>query len=71
MAAAEQAELDLAEWAGDEDTNGCTQNDQADPGCVAAETPDSEATTDKEAFVSLWNPIARKYGLTTYVWDQL
>jgi hypothetical protein len=69
--ASEQADLDYAEWAGDQNTNGCTPNDQTDPGFQAASTPDDEATTDKKAFVSLWNPIASEYGLTNYEWTQL
>lgn len=65
------ADEDFARWANDEITHGCVQNDTSDPGWVAADGPDAEATTDKQAFVSIWNPIATQYGLATYAWDQL
>jgi hypothetical protein len=65
------ADRDFAQWAQDELSQGCTQNDQADPNFQAAAAPDAHATTDKKAFVSLWNPIAAQYGLTSYLWNQL
>jgi hypothetical protein len=65
------ADSDLGQWAQDEVTNGCLQNDQADTNFKAAAGPDGQATTEKKAFVSQWNPIASQYGLTTYQWNQL
>jgi hypothetical protein len=65
------ADQDFARWAQDELSQGCTQNDQADPNFRAAKAPDAQATTDKKAFVKLWNPIATQYGLTSYLWNQL
>lgn len=65
------ADKDFAQWADDEITHPCVQNDTSDPGSVAAKGPDAQATTDKQAFVSMWNPIATQYGLTTYTWEQL
>jgi hypothetical protein len=65
------ADKDFTQWANDEVTHACVQNDTSDPGSVAANGPDAEATTDKQAFVSMWNPIATQYGLTTYTWEQL
>jgi hypothetical protein len=65
------ADRDFAQWAQDELSQGCTQNDQADPNFQAATAPDAQATTDKKAFVNLWNPIAAQYGLTSYTWNQL
>lgn len=65
------ADRDFAQWAQDELSKGCTQNDQADPNFQAAAAPDAQATTDKKAFVKLWNPIAARYGLTSYLWNQL
>jgi hypothetical protein len=65
------ADRDFAQWAQDELSKGCTQNDQADPNFQAASAPDTQATTDKKAFVSLWNPIAAQYGLKSYLWNQL
>jgi hypothetical protein len=65
------ADQDFARWAQDELSRGCTQNDQADPNFQAARAPDNQATRDKKAFVSLWNPVAAQYGLTPYTWNQL
>jgi len=65
------ADNDFAQWANDEISNGCVQDDTSDPGSVAANGPDAQATTDKQAFVSVWNPMAAQYGLTTYTWNQL
>ena len=65
------ADLDFARWAGDELSQGCTPDDQADPGFQAAAGPDARATTAKKAFVSLWNPVAAQYGLPSYRWNQL
>jgi len=69
--ASAQADQDFAQWAQDEASQGCTPNDQSDPNYQAATGPDDQATIDKKAFVSLWNPIAAQYGLPTYQWDQL
>jgi len=65
------ADQDLAGWAQDESSEGCSQNDQADPNYAAAAGPDNRAKADKIAFVGEWNPIAAQYGLTSYQWDQL
>ena len=65
------ADTDFAHWADDEITQGCVQDDSGDPNLVAATGPDNQATADKQAFVSLWNPIATQYGLTSYAWNQL
>jgi hypothetical protein len=65
------ADNDFAQWANDEITHTCVRNDSSDPGSVAATGPDHQATTDKQAFASMWNPIATRYGLTTYTWEQL
>jgi hypothetical protein len=54
---------DYAQWAGDENSSGCTLQD---PSYAAAETPNEEATTDKNAFVSQWNTIAARYSLPQY-----
>lgn len=66
-----KADQDFAQWAQDEISHGCTQNDQSDPGAQAAVGPDNQATASKQAFVSQWNPIATQYGLPTYQWNQL
>jgi hypothetical protein len=66
-----QADEDFTAWAEYENSNGCTPNDSSDPNLEAASAPDDQATTDKQAFVSLWDPIAVTYGLTTYQWKEL
>jgi hypothetical protein len=67
-----EADQDFAAWANDENSgNGCTLDDSANADYRAADGPDNDATTDKKAFVSSWNPIATQYGLTTYAWNQL
>jgi hypothetical protein len=65
------ADKDYAQWANNEITKGCVPNDTSDPGAVAANGPDTAATTDKQAFVNLWNQLATQYGLTTYQEGQL
>jgi hypothetical protein len=70
-AASVKADQDFAQWAQDEASKGCAQNDYSDPGYQAAAGPDKQATADKKVFVSRWNPIAAQYGLAPYKWDQL
>jgi eukaryotic-like serine/threonine-protein kinase len=65
------ADRDFAQWAQDELSQGCTRNDQGDPSFQAAAGPDDQATAGKKAFVSLWNPMAARYGLPSYPWNQL
>lgn len=65
------ADNDFARWAKDEIAKGCVPNDAGDPGFQAAATPDSEASTDKNAFVAQWNPLAARYGLPQYQADQI
>jgi hypothetical protein len=69
--ASQQADKDFAAWASDENTNGCTPNDSADANFQAANGPDNQATADKQAFVSEWNPIASRYGLPAYQWNEI
>jgi hypothetical protein len=66
-----KADQAYAKWAQDELSNGCTKNDFSDSNYQAAIGPDGQATTYKQAFVSLWNPIGTQYGLPTYVWSEL
>ena len=37
----------------------------------AAQTTDQQASTAKQSFVNLWNPVATQYGLPTGTPDQL
>lgn len=67
-----KADRDFAHWAKDEISGGCTSGNQsADPHAQAAAGPDALATTGKQAFVGQWNPVATRYGLPTYRWNQL
>jgi hypothetical protein len=45
--------------------------DTSDPGHLATQTPNQNATTYKTAFAAEWNPIAAQYGLTQYQQQQL
>jgi hypothetical protein len=65
------ADQDYAAWARDESSRGCQAHDTADAHYQATSTSNHEATTDKTTFVSLWNPIAVRYGLPTYRQDEL
>jgi len=67
-----KADQDFAQWAQDQISNGCTAGNQSsDPHAQAAAGPDALATTGKQAFVGQWNPVATRYGLPTYRWNQL
>jgi hypothetical protein len=69
--ASKDADQDFSAWAQDENSQGCTTDDNSDSNYQAAGGPDQQATNSKMAFVSLWNPVAKKYGLHTYEWNQL
>jgi hypothetical protein len=69
--ASAQVDTDLARWADDTIARGCHRNSRADAGLRASSVPESRATAGKHAFASLWNPVARQYGLTTYQPNQL
>ena len=68
--ASQQADQDFAAWASDEN-NSCTPNDSSNANFQAATGPDNQASADKTAFVSQWNPIATQYNLSTYKEDEL
>jgi hypothetical protein len=57
-----------ARWARDELTDGCSSTD---PNLAATANPNAEATTEKTAFVQLWDPLAESYHLTTYQQDEI
>jgi hypothetical protein len=65
------ADQGLATWADDEVTQGCVAGDTSDPGYRTTIAPDNEATEYKTDFTVEWNPIAARYGLTTYQQGQL
>ena len=62
---------DLAKWAGAARAGCKPKTINSNANLSASYGPDSQATQDKQAFASLWNPIANKYGLTTYESSQL
>src|ERR1700683_4952147 len=63
-----KADQDVAKGAQDESA-GCTSGSETtDSNALAATGPDNEATTDKKAFVGLWNPIATQYQWTPHQW---
>jgi hypothetical protein len=67
-----KADQDFTQWAQDEITDGCRSGNQSnDPSSRAAARPDAQATTAKRSFVGQWNPIATRYGLPAYQWNQL
>jgi hypothetical protein len=65
------ADQDYAQWAQDAVTKGCRKNNHTNSHFKAAQGPDVQATTQKQVFVGQWNPIATKYGLSTYRWYNL
>jgi hypothetical protein len=69
--ASAQVDTDLARWANDTIARGCHRNRRSDAGLRASYVPERRATTDKHAFASLWNSVAKRYGLTTYQPSQL
>jgi hypothetical protein len=69
--ASAQADSDLSKWAADEASHCRPGKTGNDPNLQASYGPDGQATTDKKAFTNLWNPVARKYGLRTFQWEQI
>jgi hypothetical protein len=55
-------DADLAKWAQDQVSH-CKKNNTKDPNYTATIPFDSKATNAKNAFVQLWNPLAKKDGL--------
>ena len=64
--ASAQVDTDLARWTEGEIAGGCHRNSRSDARLRASYVPQGKATADKQTFASLWNPVARRYGLTTY-----
>ena len=69
--ASAQVDADLARWADDNIARDCHRTSRSDAGLRASYAPEGQATAGKHAFASLWNPVARRYGLTTYQPNQL
>jgi len=68
--ASAQVDTDLARWADDTIASGCHHTSRTDAGLRASTVPESQASAGKQAFARLWNPVARRYGLTTYQRNQ-
>jgi len=68
--ASAQVDTDLAKWATAAASH-CRKGNQNDPNLKASYGPDGQATAGKQAFARLWNPLATKYALPTYQWEQL
>jgi hypothetical protein len=64
--ASAQVDTDLARWADDNIARGCHHGSRSDVALRASSVPERQAAAGKQAFASLWNPVARQYGLTTY-----
>jgi hypothetical protein len=64
-------DTDLAKWASHAATAGCHGGDMKYSSYIASVNDDTPATNDKLAFVSLWNPLAKKDSLPTYKAAQL
>jgi hypothetical protein len=69
--ASAQVDTDLARWARDMSAAGCRPASRSEAALRASDVPEGQATAGKQAFASLWDPVARRYGLTTYQWNQL
>jgi hypothetical protein len=69
--ASAQVDTDLARWTQDNIARGCHGSSRSDASLRAAYLPEDQATAGKQAFATLWNPLARQYGLTTYQRTQL
>jgi hypothetical protein len=61
---------DLAKWATTA-AGHCHQGNPKDPNLNASYPFDDKASSDKESFVKLWNPLAHKVGLPRYTAGQL
>jgi len=69
--ASAQVDTDLARWTQDNIAHGCHGSSRSDASLRASSIPEGRAADGKRAFATLWNPIARQYGLTTYQRNQL
>jgi hypothetical protein len=69
--ASAQVDTDLALWAQDDSARGCHRTSRSDAALRTSYVPEGQASADKQAFASLWNQVARRYGLTTYQRNQL
>jgi len=67
-----QSDTSYAAWASDLEQAGCVgQASTNDPNWQAASNADTQATTAKNQFITIWNPIAATYGLPEYNANQI
>jgi hypothetical protein len=69
--ASAEVDTDLARWTQDNIARDCRHGSRSDAHLRASAVPEARATVGKRAFAARWNPIAKKYGLTTYQRTQL
>jgi len=69
--ASASVDTDLAKWASHAATAGCHNGDMSYSSYQASTKDDGPATSNKQAFVSAWNPLARQDGLPAYQAAQL
>jgi hypothetical protein len=60
-----QADQSFVKWLGNTKAAGCSGHATHDADYAAAQAASAGATTSKQSFVALWNPVATKYGLPT------
>ncbi|HWC37416.1 MAG TPA: serine/threonine-protein kinase [Acidimicrobiales bacterium] len=60
------SDQDYIAWMGDVAAQGCPLSTATDASFQAATAASSQATSAKQSFVSLWNPIAAQFGLQQY-----
>jgi hypothetical protein len=65
------ADKNYAQWMRDIQTQGCPVDTATDPAYQQADLASQVATTDKQDFLAIWNPLAIQYSLPTYTADQL
>ncbi len=66
-----QADQDFIAWMNDVEGAGCPVPTTSDSNYQAASNASSTATTAKDAFVAMWNPIAQEFGLTQFAQSDL
>jgi RNA polymerase subunit RPABC4/transcription elongation factor Spt4 len=67
-----QSDTSYAAWASDLEQGGCVgQASTNDANWQAAANADTQATTAKDQFITIWNPIAATYGLPEYNANQI
>jgi hypothetical protein len=66
-----RADNAYAAWAADVGNAGCPLDAASDQNYQDGDAASRDATAEKQTFVSLWDPLARAFGLTAYSADEL